>query len=84
VNSDLVFTSDRHSGQPFCAVARPPGGSGQATGGRPVHADYSPAGGWLQFTVPLTAAVGHDYLVTVTNYGTLQAVIDQGTWQVVR
>lgn len=52
--------------------------------GEPVEAEYSPAGGWTQFTAAVPVAAGSSYEVTVTNFGTVPAPIKAGTWQLLR
>lgn len=54
------------------------------TAGEQVDAEFTPAGGWLQFTAPFDADAGSAYEVTVTNFGKDAATITQGSWQLLR
>lgn len=48
-----------------------------------VSAEFSEAGGWVQFTAPF-AARGGTFMVTATNFGPEPADLTEGTWRLVR
>ena len=51
--------------------------------GEPVNAEFSQAGGWVQFTAPFPS-LGGTFEVTAANYGKDPAKLSAGTWQIVR
>ena len=52
--------------------------------GATVDADYTPGNGWLSFTAPLPMTAKARYAVTVTNYGSLAAVVNAGFWDLIK